>query len=150
MEHILKTSDINIGWNSGWENDWGSIKEKLEKKVEENCNLEIDAILRDLYPEYPVKDFKEKVKMTTQIEWTKQQTKAIYFEDLEVGQHFSIDTPGSKGAVYRKIKFSNAYGDTYYQLEVATASIFDSTKSPVKLVDVKISINAEKPNISGY
>jgi hypothetical protein len=83
------------------------------------------------------------------------KVRALTFEDLNVGESFKIDTPASRGAVYVKVDlgarlddldgYYDCDKDKYGQLEVATGKVFTPTKSPVKRVDVSVTINEVKP-----
>lgn len=92
------------------------------------------------------------------INWLKsQKPKTLYFKDIQVNEKFVIDTGGSKGAVYTKVENVNGYNvddsdweneeSDHAMMEIATGKLWASTKSPVKLVDVEINIDAEKPSI---
>lgn len=92
-----------------------------------------------------------KVKTTKPVAnvfWKNQKSVAtVYFNQLEVGECFKIDTPTSLGAVYRKVVRDKDCPATYFQEEVATARLFLPTPSPVKRVTVEIHVDESKPNI---
>ena len=89
--------------------------------------------------------------MSTSINW-KSSNKQLYFKDLNLGDHFKIDTPHSKGAVYRKVLLNthftkNIMSYQHAQLEVSEAEVFPPTESPVVLVEVEMTIMSPKPSI---
>jgi RecJ-like exonuclease len=84
--------------------------------------------------------------------------KPLYFDDLSVGESFRIDTVNSKGAVYRKVDLTaylkdedidEVYGvdNTCAMEEIATGKVFTPTKSPIKRVDVDVTIRQAKPDL---
>lgn len=90
------------------------------------------------------------------INWLKsQKPKPLYFKDIQVNEKFVIDTGNSMGAVYTKVQNMNAYNtqdwtnddDDFGMMEIATGKLWAATKSPVKLIDVEINIDAAKPSI---
>lgn len=95
-------------------------------------------------------------KMSTSINW-KSSNKQLSFKDLQLGDHFKIDTPHSKGAVYRKVLLNTHFTqnttmspvknkEQYAQLEVSEAEVFPPTESPVVLVEVEMTIMSPKPS----
>lgn len=90
-------------------------------------------------------------KMSTTINW-KSSNKQLSFKDLNLGDHFKIDTPHSKGAVYRKVLLNthftkNIMSYQYAQLELSEAEVFPPTESPVVLVEVEMTVMSPKPSI---
>lgn len=110
--------------------------EKLEKLL---SDCDITTQKRTRVNEYK----KEKVKMTTVINWGKT-IQNIYFDNLAVGKCFQIDSDAFSGAVYMKVEFGKG---VFYQLELATAKLYDPTISPVKEVNVSINIDCVKPEL---
>lgn len=79
-------------------------------------------------------------------------TSKLTYSDLDVGDSFVIDTPGSQGAVYTKcVHRVHSYGgvagkDKYFQMEIATGKLFSPTNSAVKRVNVEVEIDVNKPS----
>lgn len=117
--------------------------------------------------ESAIKEAEEKKKrkslMSTKIKWNDSKPVARKFNDIEVGDSFTIDTVNSKGAVYIKVDLlevltsirNTSYGlsnftpstSRYAMQEVATGKVFSPTSSPIKPVEVEISVNQVKPSI---
>jgi len=90
------------------------------------------------------------------INWLKsKKPTTLYFKDIKVNEKFCIDTGNSRGAVYIKVENVNAYNvedwtsddEDCGMMEIVTGKLWAATKSPVKLVNVEINIDAEKPDI---
>jgi len=87
-------------------------------------------------------------KPVSNVFWKNQKpATVVYFNQLETGECFKIDTPSSLGAVYRKVVRDKDCTPTYYQEEIATARLFLPTPSPVKRVTVEIHVDESKPSI---
>ena len=133
------------------------LDEKLRNIIEKAFGQSVDmsVVNNSLY-------VTKEQKMSTTINW-KLSNKQLYFKDLALGDHFKIDTPNSKGAVYRKVLLNNNYNKdaytispvhnkieytrAYAQLEVSEAEVFPPTESPVVLVDVEMTVMSPKPSI---
>ena len=86
----------------------------------------------------------------SKVHWKKSPPQSLYFEYIEVGETFKIDSFRSKGAVYMKVHTSHrvsGYPDQYLMLELATGKLFSPTTSRITRVNVDIHVDAEKPEI---
>jgi len=87
------------------------------------------------------------------INWNTSKKTDLFFEDLDVGDTFRL---ANGAAVYMKVSsgrglyftVSNEY-ENEGMLELATGKVFAASESEVVLIDVDITINAEKPEIYG-
>lgn len=119
-------------------------------------------LMEDAFKEAEEKK-KRKSLMSTKINWKDSKPAPRTFASIEVGDAFTIDTVHSKGAVYIKVDLievltsirNNTYGaanfnvagNRYAMQEVATGKVFAPTPSPIKPVEVEISVNQAKPSI---
>lgn len=74
----------------------------------------------------------------------------LYFSDLKLNDTFRI--VGGKGAVYTKVSGAHAARNSNIRgcelmMEIASGLLFDSTSSPVELVEVNVQISTPKPYI---
>lgn len=87
--------------------------------------------------------------MGTKVNWgSRAASGKLYFNDLDIGDCFKINTSAAKGAVYRKV-YNTIEGECLAE-EVATSKLFHPTTSEVVKVNVNIDIDAPKPEIAGY
>lgn len=86
-----------------------------------------------------------------EINWlNSNENTTLYFQDVAVNQGFRNVSDLSKGAVYLKVEDYNAFEkdyECYAMLEIATGVMFRPTTSPVELVDIKLNIGVEKPDL---
>lgn len=86
--------------------------------------------------------------MSTKVLWNTAPKTVTQFDQLEVGDHFKINTHSSQGAVYRKVELDIHFSPVKFGMEEAqTGKVFRPTTSPIKKVETSIFIEEPKPVI---